>query len=75
MCVTNVIHADKNEGRETVLVKQGYNLGPNCLHGMMYAVLWGGGGGLCPGCKIQRGGGGGIKCISSGSALFAKVPI
>ena len=44
-----------------------YNLGPNYLHGMMYAVIeWGGGlcpsckiqwgGGLCPSCKIQRGG-------------------
>ena len=33
-----------------------YNLGPNYLHGMMYAVIeWGGGGGLCPSCKIQRG--------------------
>ena len=51
-----------------------YNLGPNYLHGMMYAVIeWGGGGGgyvlvvkfsggggLCPSCKIHRGGGGGI---------------
>ena len=48
-----------------------YNLGPNYLHGMMYAVIeWGGGGGgvcpsckiqreeLCPSCKIHRGGGG-----------------
>ena len=43
-----------------------YNLGPNCLHGMMYAVIKrgdfvrGGGGGLCPSCKVQRGGGGGL---------------
>ena len=44
-----------------------YNLGPNYLHGMMFAVIeWGGGGyvlvvkfsrgGLCPSCKIHRGG-------------------
>ena len=31
-----------------------YNLGPNYLHGMMYAVIEWGGGGLCPSCKIQR---------------------
>ena len=30
-------------------------LGPNYLHGMMYAVIKRGGG-LCPSCKIQRGG-------------------
>ena len=35
-----------------------YNLGPNYLHGMMYAVIEWGGGLLCPSCKIQRGGGG-----------------
>ena len=33
-----------------------YNLGPNYLHGMMYAVIEWGGGWLCPSCKIQRGG-------------------